>query len=196
MKAYLINNDILDKNTLSYTEYCSLLALHENFDFQIEQNILESLEDKKFIKLNRNIITIRAKGINFLSAVKKDIDFVGNKIEIIKKRTDREINEQVKDRINEYRSIFKGYKTGSMGSLSGCKENLTKFLKDNPEYTFEDVLKAARIYVNSVDNLKYLQRADYFIYKQQRDKTTISTLEAYIDESEDKSEEDWTSQLN
>lgn len=195
MQAYLISKEILEKNNLSLKEYCTLMSLKENLKYNIDEDALSSLQSKKFIKLNNSVVSFRNKTTKLFSLLRKEVDFLGEKIDIISKRTEREVNEEIKQRVQEYRNLFKGYKAGSMGSLTNCKNNLSKFLKNNPDYTFNDIIKATKIYINSVDNLKYLHRADYFIYKEQKDKTVVSTLEAYIDESEDKSDNEWTSKL-
>lgn len=196
MKAILINKDILDDKDLSFEEICHLIALQEDYEFELKEDILNNLEIKKYIKLKTKTIVTRQKCINLINSLKKEIDYIGDKVQLVTKKTDREVNAEIENRVGEYRKIFKGYKTGSMGSLSNCKTNLSTFLKNNPEYTLDDIMNAAKVYVNSVDNFRYLQRADYFIYKQQADKSWVSTLEAYIDESIDNTDDNWTTKLN
>ena len=70
-------------------------------------------------------------------------------------------------------------------------------MKENPKYTFEDILKAVDIYIDQHGfNATYLQNAEYFIFKQNSNKEESSRLSAYIDEINDIEEKDWTSKLN
>ena len=67
---------------------------------------------------------------------------------------------------------------------------------ENPEYNFDEILKAAQLYIDTEGrNITYLQRADYFIYKQDVHKGEASRLSAFIDELEEDNTIDWTSQL-
>jgi hypothetical protein len=82
-----------------------------------------------------------------------------------------------------------------MGSGTACKNNLSEFLKRNTQYNLDDVIKAAKLYINTVNDFTYLQRADYFIYKQDKNKNVTSTLEAFIDEEADETNKEWTTNL-
>ena len=79
-----------------------------------------------------------------------------------------------------------------MGSEASCKMKMYRWMKENPSYTPEQILKAADIYIKSLNNYQYLQRADYFIYKKDG-KEESSGLAAYIDEIE--VDDDWTTNL-
>lgn len=80
--------------------------------------------------------------------------------------------------IQKYRDVFKGYRVGSMGDKKACKSKMDKWLKDNEEYSFEQVIEAAEYYIKSLQNdYKYLQQADYFIMKDKQ-----SRLSAIIDD--------------
>ena len=67
-------------------------------------------------------------------------------------------------------------------------------MKNNPDYSKEDIIKAAKIYINSLDNYTFLQQADYFIYKKDAYGES-SILSAFIDDIS-KPTDDWTSQIN
>jgi len=68
---------------------------------------------------------------------------------------------------------------------------------ENPEYTFEQILNASELYINTEGrNTRYLQRADYFIFKQDVHKGEASRLSAFIDELDEiPTNGDWTSTL-
>lgn len=86
-----------------------------------------------------------------------------------------------------------------MGGKQACIQKLSRWMKENPEVTPEQILEAADLYLSTEGrNPQYLQRADYFIYKQDSSKEEGSRLSAYVDDlligpTED---EDWTSKLN
>ena len=67
-------------------------------------------------------------------------------------------------------------------------------MSENPNYSKDDILKAARIYIKSLDNYQYLQQADYFIFKKDG-KDENSRLSAFIDEHEPNNT-DWTVKLS
>lgn len=70
--------------------------------------------------------------------------------------------------IDEYRELFKGKKIGSMGSRSACIVKMDRFLSQYP-YTKAVVISATERYINSQreQGYKFLQRADYFIFKNE-----------------------------
>jgi len=71
--------------------------------------------------------------------------------------------------ISKFRELFKGKKMGSMGTLGTVIKNMEDFRATYPQYTTEHILKASEAYVKSCSNdgYKYLQQADYFIFKNQ-----------------------------
>ena len=195
MRSFLINKEILEVNKITYEEFVMLLSVVEGFEYFDDTKILKSLEEKNFLKVRTNTVIIRDKTKKFLNSISKDVDIVGTKVEIITKRTQREVNDEVNERVQEYRNVFKGHKAGSMGSVTACKNNLSEFLKRNTQYNLDDVIKAAKLYINTVNDFTYLQRADYFIYKQDKNKNVTSTLEAFIDEEADETNKEWTTNL-
>ena len=67
---------------------------------------------------------------------------------------------------------------------------------ENPEYTFEEILKAAQLYLDTDGrDTRFLQRADYFIFKQDVHKGESSRLSAFIDEIGEDPTLDWTSTI-
>ena len=81
-----------------------------------------------------------------------------------------------------------------MGSPQAVKDKLTKWINNNPQYSFDDILKAADMYIKSVNNPTYLQRADYFIEKIEKGVAT-SRLSAFIEEIDNHTEDDWTNEI-
>jgi hypothetical protein len=179
-----------------------LLFLHSLFnpglykDSNDEINI-NNLEDKNYIKVDSsNKIHLRQKAIDLIEYLSID-SFKDFKSPKIVKKSKKKIKAEVVERINEYRNKWSGLKAGAMGDKQSCIEKLSRWMEINPEYSFEDILKAADIYLNTEGtNLTYLQRADYFIYKQDVNKDEVSRLSAFIDEIETDVNSDWTSHLN
>lgn len=97
-----------------------------------------------------------------------------------------EIDSWVK---KEYRPLFKGKKAGAMGDISMCVQKMAVFLTVYPEYTKEDVLDAARKYVDSFgNNPTYMRQADYFIFKEvvhQGMKMVTSGLLTFLEDGEE-----------
>ena len=197
-KAYILDFNLLSEQNLSVEEFVMLARLSNNELTELNEIILNSLEDKQFVKINKsnnNEITLREKSnllINFVSI--EGLRSITSKRTI--KRSDRAIQAGMIEFVKEYRTLWKGLKPGSMGSEATCTDKLIKWMKLNPSYSKEDILKAAKIYLKTVDNYQYLQQADYFIFKKDAFGES-SRLSSFIDEIDVKLVEDnWTTRLN
>jgi len=195
-KAYILDFSLLSEQNLSAEEFVALLHL-VNGTKVMDSSVLLELEKKHFVKVNKldnDSIEIREKtnllidfvtieGINSITA-KKTI-----------KKSDRALMEGMNEFVKEYRNIWKGLKPGSMGSDATCRDKLIKWMTLNPSYTKENILKASKMYVDSVDNYQYLQQADYFIFKKDAFGES-SRLSSFIDEVDGKTvDSDWTTKL-
>ena len=191
-KAIILDFNILAEENLSVREFLALYDIYHNI---INKEFINSLQEKGFIKIKENEekIILREKAkllIEFLEI--ESLDPVKEN-KVIKKSI-RVLNIKITDNfVDEYRNKWKGLKPGSMGSFSSCKDKLIRWLSNNPNYESEQILKAADIYLNSIQNYQYLQQADFFIYKKEG-KDEHSRLSAFIDEIETKSE-GWASTL-
>ena len=160
-------------------------------------NCFKSLEEKNYIKINKdeeNIITLREKSKLLIELVSIE-SINSNKDKTKIKKSSRAINLELDKFIQEFRTLWKGLKPGSMGSEKACRDKMYRWMQDNPNYSTDDILKAAKLYINSLDNLMYIQQADYFIYKKDAHGES-SRLSAFIDEIDNKPIQDWTSKLN
>ena len=193
-KAFIIDFNLIYEQNLSIDEYLVLIHLSDGIIYNNSNLVLTSLQDKGFIKIITNEkIILREKGTLFLDLI--SIDSINSaKDKKITKKSSRSINSDLDVLAKEYRMLWKGLKPGSMGSEQGCKEKLFRWMKNNPEYSKEDIIKAAKIYINSLDNYTFLQQADYFIYKKDAYGES-SRLSAFIDDIS-KPTDDWTSQIN
>jgi len=198
-EAFILDLNFLKEQDLSVIEFTTLLQISGiNTGLNSNKSILNILQEKQFIKLIENKletnIILREKSkllIDFLS-IESDSSNYKNK-KVIKKST-RVISEGFDEFIEEYRNLWKGLKIGSMGSPIACKEKMERWMKENPNYSKEDILKAAKIYINSLNNYQYLQAAHYFIYKKDG-KEEDSRLSAFINETEPDNI-DWTVKLS
>ena len=191
-KAYILDFNVLAEQNLSIEEFLVLIHLDDEL-YNNSMRVLKPLEEKQFIKIiNDEKIILREKGKLFIELISiEKLSSTKNNKQTVK--SDRLINVELDSFINDFRNKFKGLKPGSMGSEASCKMKMYRWMKENPSYTPEQILKAADIYIKSLNNYQYLQRADYFIYKKDG-KEESSGLAAYIDEIE--VDDDWTVKLS
>ena len=197
-EAFILDLNFLKEQNLSVIEFITLLQLNEiDTGLQLDLDILHNLQEKQFVKLiidkfGTNTI-IREKSKLLLDFLSIESSYSNYKEKKIIKKSNRVINEGFDEFIEEYRNLWKGLKVGSMGSPMACKEKMLRWMGENPNYTKEDILKAAKIYINSLNNYQYLQAAHYFIYKKDG-KEEDSRLSAFIEEKE-VDNTDWTVNL-
>ena len=198
-EAFILDLNFLKEQNLSVIEFITLLQLNEiDTGLQLDLDILHNLQEKQFVKLiidkfGTNTI-IREKSKLLLDFLSIESSYSNYKEKKVVKKSNRVINEGFDEFIEEYRNLWKGLKVGSMGSPMACKEKMLRWMGENPNYTKEDILKAAKIYINSLNNYQYLQAAHYFIYKKDG-KEEDSRLSAFIEEKE-VDNTDWTVKLS
>lgn len=189
--SFILDLGLLDEQNLTIEEFIALIDIENGLKYQ-DQHL--SLQSKQFIKITEdNEIILREKGRLFIELVSIDKVSASNK-KVIKKSS-RLINDELDDFINQYRLLWKGRKVGSMGSAQSCKEKMIRWMQENPQYSRDEIIKAAKLYLHTLDNITYLQRADFFIFKMEANKEESSRLSAFIDEIDNKPVEDWTNQL-
>ena len=198
-EAFILDLNFLKEQNLSVIEFITLLQLNEiDTGLQLDLGVLYNLQEKQFVKLiidkfGTNTI-IREKGKLLIDFLSIESNYSNYKEKKIIKKSNRVINEGFDEFIEEYRSLWKGLKVGSMGSPMACKEKMLRWMGENPNYSKEDIIKAARIYINSLNNYQYLQAAHYFIYKKDG-KEEDSRLSAFVEEKE-VDNTDWTTRLS
>lgn len=186
---YLKEKDIIPEALLWLREI--KISNEESLNF--EQ--LKYLQDKHLIKKGTNDVVLRKLGEELITNSLIDASIPREEIPVrIVRRSKRAVKSEVKDNVQKYRDVFKGLKPGSMGDPKACKEKLERWMKENPEYDIKDIINAAEAYIESLNDYTYLQRADYFIYKQERNRSEVSRLSSFIGEKGGNSE--WTSELN
>ena len=198
-EAFILDLNFLKEQNLSVIEFVTLLQLNEiDTGLQLDLGVLYTLQEKQFVKLIVDKFgttqILREKSKLLLDFLSIESNYSNYKEKKVVKKSNRVINEGFDEFIEEYRNIWKGLKLGAMGSPSACKEKMLRWMKENPNYSKEDILKAAKIYINSLNNYQYLQAAHYFIYKKDG-KEEDSRLSAFIEEKE-VDNTDWTTKLS
>jgi len=104
-----------------------------------------------------------------------------------KKKTDIQLmGKNFVDKINSYREIFPAKRLPSgnpaRNNVKALGENFRWFF-ETYDYTWEDVMKATKMYVNEYRDADYLymQTSQYFISKQDKHKVKHSRLADYCD---------------
>lgn len=199
-KMLCINVDHVEELDLSLNQVMCLYKIkYPSIKYNGLFSDFEKLESKKYIK-----IIIGAQGVSYVLRSKSDIllenmtsHYKIEQEESPKKITRRKANILIEENLQNFRNKWKGLSPGSMGAKKSCKEKLTRWIKENPEYSFEDILKAVDIYISSFNgNYKYLQRADYFVFKKDG-REESSRLSAFIEEVNlNIPDKDWTATIN
>lgn len=196
MEAFILDLNFLKEQDITPEEFLLLIQIFNNLEFNnsIGNPILNTLSNKLLIKKEGDNVILREKSKLLLDFLSIENSYLNYKEKKIIKKSNRVINEGFDEFIEEYRNLWKGLKVGSMGSPMACKEKMLRWMGENPNYSKEDILKAAKIYINSLNNYQYLQAAHYFIYKKDG-KEEDSRLSAFIEEKE-VDNTDWTTKLS
>lgn len=159
----------------------------ENFKITPNQLlILNKIDNNEDIELFFKKSNISILDLQYL--IRKDFLILKNKFELF---TEIELSKLGKDVLSvifekktsnelewleDWRNGFGELKSGAKGSKQGCYKKMNTFLKKFPNITIEQIFQARDLYFNKLDNIKYLQQADYFI-----EKNGTSRLEQYIE---------------
>ena len=190
-KITKVLNDLLAKKIIvdsQLTKYWTLM-------FWIESGLLPNItrpieEELKLLNLNK-LIRKTPNTTNPVSLVYPLFISTQEAVELDVKWSNKNVRAMIMERVDEYRNCFskdgkgtRGLKSGVMGDRADIVKKLSKWFKETQfRYTWDDVITTAKVYVHSCQesNYKYLQSADYFVYKDGR-----SRLSSYIDEFKDK----------
>lgn len=119
--------------------------------------------------LQLGTVVLTPKGKEFLlSSVEVDLEFIA-----------------------EYRKLFP---TGRRGTPDELSAKFRVLFKEMPNVTPEDIIKATKKYMNTVESDTFCEKAGNFISKQDTDRSRRSTLREFL-EQPDKPEEQWTTSL-
>jgi hypothetical protein len=82
----------------------------------------------------------------------------------------------------EYRVLFKAANKLKAGSSSSCVRKMKEFFKKHPAVRKQDVIEATKFYISTMNDMEYLQQADYFITKNSDTKSSYtSRLEQFLE---------------
>jgi len=148
-----------------------LLGIYHNVDF-------EPLYDAC------NIITVAVKQLNASGIYEYDM-----KTNSIKWHIPLFDNDDIKDDgwewVYEYQNLFRLMRKDAASTFDNVKKKMIKFFQENPSVRADDVMKATKAYLDTINDVRYLQRADYFIKKNGPDPQ--SRLKEYLELSKTKS---------
>lgn len=89
-------------------------------------------------------------------------------------------SNNIENRVNEYRHLFKDARVGNMGVKTTVVSLLKQFLHSHKDVTFDEILAATAYYIQNTEST-YVMNAENFIYKIVNG-TTVSKLETVLEE--------------
>jgi len=159
---------------------CSLL-------FAFKEGITPSTYDKGDHQALINENYINSENNSITPEGEKIIITLNNYFLVNKKKTNAQLlGKSGKLNISQYREIFPAIKLPSgvpaRNNVKILTENFRWFFAEY-DYTWEDVIKAAKMYVNEYRDKEYMymQNSQYFISKQDKHKVKTSKLADYCD---------------
>lgn len=184
----IIDFDLLEKEKITVDQFLFLYKLYLNSKHNVDDDLLKTNLTKKLL--------IKCINPTFNLLLNRGKEFVES--HIIKDKSKKKVVtfDDIDKFLNEeYRVKWKDLGPGLMGSLKSCRENLSRWMKENPQYTFDDISKAADMYLQQQNNVRYIQRADYFIRKIIKG-VEHSRLSEYIEQLDNFTDENWTIKMN
>lgn len=95
-------------------------------------------------------------------------------------QADKESQSEWQWVLTEYRPLFKEASKERAGSPTSCIKRMKSFFSSHPEVRKNDVIEAAKMYIRGTPDVRYLQSADYFIFKDKGSQSK-SRLEQYLE---------------
>ncbi len=80
----------------------------------------------------------------------------------------------------EYMKLFQNVNPKVQMAYEDTMNRMIRFFQENPSVRKDDVIKAAKLYLSEVDDIKYVQAPHYFI-KKGSGVTSTSRLSSYLD---------------
>jgi len=149
-------------------------------DIDIDKGIIYLLSIYHDIKIKYILSTAFIRSVNLLKIAERDYedsDIIWN-IPLF-------VNQEIKwEWVSEYRQLFRSVRNDAGGNIKSCISKMKKYFVENSEVRKEQVIGAAKLYLTSFvkgkENPRYIQRADYFIFKG-RGSDRTSRLEQYVE---------------
>jgi hypothetical protein len=172
---------IMLKNNLTPNQVLLLFGIKQGVSLpQVTNDDKLALEKLGFLVLENGKYTMSAEA-------KSLIVHLDNYFTKAKKKTDAQLmGQDFVDKINIYREVFPNIKLPSGKPARVNVKMLSesfRWLFETYDYTWEQIIKATRMYVNEYRDAQYMymQTSQYFICKQDKHKVKSSTLADYCD---------------
>lgn len=140
--------------------------------------ILFYLQHNLYDDLFEQIYKEEMKSLDFLGIVRRNYEDNTTEFMIPLYVTSDENKEW--EWVLEFRQLFVNTRRDAGGSPNACITKMKKFFATNPSVRTEECMKAAKLYISTVSDPKYLQRCDYFITKTINKNEKMSRLEEYL----------------
>lgn len=144
---------------------------------EINKEILEIIEDKKLSKNDvlSLLLSIHFDSIpSFIPSSLITFCQIAGLIEVINQYTIKlriplfakslEENLDKWEWVKEWRDLFKNAYSERTGNLKTCISRMKVFFSENPEIRKEDVFNATTMYLDNLDDARYLTTSHKFIY--------------------------------
>jgi len=172
---------IMLKNNLTPNQVLLLFGIKEGVSLpQITNDDKLALERLGFLILDNDKYTMSAEAKSLMV-------HLDNYFTKAKKKTDAQLmGKDFVDKINTYREVFPNIKLPS-GKPARVNVKMLcesfRWLFETYDYTWEQVIKATKMYVNEYRDAQYMymQTSQYFICKQDKHRVKSSTLADYCD---------------
>ena len=172
---------IMLKNNLTPNQVLLLFGIKEGVSLpQITNDDKLALEKLGFLILDNDKYTMSAEAKSLMV-------HLDNYFTKAKKKTDAQLmGKDFVDKINTYREVFPNIKLPS-GKPARVNVKMLcesfRWLFETYDYTWEEVIKATKMYVNEYRDAQYMymQTSQYFICKQDKHRVKSSTLADYCD---------------
>lgn len=150
--------------------------------FTESERKLSSERLHKFLLLKDGKVT--DKGKRLITDYVNALNILEGKGKLTNKKVDKAVVEaEITEFVEEYRKLFQGYKVGAMGDKKGCLNKFITFYEEYPEYANKEIiLRATKMYLDNINDYRYIKQADYFIYKHDLNKNKTSMLATYCGE--------------
>lgn len=193
MNAFILDFKLLEEQQLSVEGFLSILYVARGLPiYNNSERVIKELESLGFIKRIAEKIELREKGLEFINFISIEDAVRPPKKSRRKVICSAQTQTKVDSFINDYRGLFKGLKPGSMGDSQACRNKMIAWMTNNPQYTPEDIIKATKSYLKSVNNVKYLKEADNFIYKLEGG-FNKSVLLSFVEDNSVDHDDEWAS---
>lgn len=147
-----------------------LFSCRFELNYKCSEETFQFLSENQFIKLN----LMSNKIITLIGLFEDE--------EINLPDIDLSVQQIVAERIDEYRKLFKGIRTGSIGEKQQVIQLLTQFCLEN-NVTFDQVLETTELYMDYTER-HLVSNADNFILKTDKNGNSISLLKIALEEQE------------